>query len=67
MLKFEARAGSPSIGSLACEPRAIEEGKTPWVHDIDHTWFLFVTSESEMELGQAMGISILYSKKAVCA
>lgn len=45
----------------------LQEDKTPWVHDIDHIWFLFVTSENEMELGQALGISILSSKKDGCA
>lgn len=45
----------------------MQEDKTPWVHDIDHIWFLFVTGENEMELGQDLGISILSPKKVGCA
>lgn len=44
-----------------------EKAKTPWAHDIDHIWFLFVTGENEMELRKALGISIPCSQKAVCA
>ena len=30
------------LGVPICEPRTLEEGKTPWAHNIDYIWFLFV-------------------------